>query len=141
MPDQIGQFVWQAEHDMEITGGQKFPLSGGDPSLSRLSLTLGTMPVPAGVKGEAAVLTATWADVDVTAESSRAASHDGLHHLELLETQTVAMTIDEAVALRAKDVGHLDGGPAHSAFLGRRLGLSPNPEMGRASMGLLMDCK
>src|SRR5262245_9788261 len=125
---------------MEITGGQEFPLSGGDPTLPCLSLTLGT-PVPARVKGEAPVLTATWAHVDMTAKSRRAASHDGLHDLELLETHALAMTVDEALALRAKDVGHLHGGPAHTPFLGRRFGLSPSPEMGRASMGLFTDCR
>ena len=77
----------------------------------------------------------------MTAKSSRAASHDGLHDLELLETHALAMTVDEVLALRAKDVGHLHGGPAHSPFLGRRLGFAPSPEMGRASMGLFMDCR
>jgi predicted DNA-binding protein (UPF0251 family) len=33
--------------------------------------------------------------------------HDGTHHLHLLETNRVAMTVDEVLALRAKDVGHL----------------------------------
>src|SRR5262249_45270640 len=47
LPDEIRQFVRQTEHDMEVTGGQEFPLSGGDPSLACLRLTLGTMPVPA----------------------------------------------------------------------------------------------
>jgi hypothetical protein len=77
----------------------------------------------------------------MTPKSSGATSHDGLHDLELLETHALAMTVDEALALRAKDVGHLHGGPVHFRFLGRRLGLSPSPEIGRASMGLLMDCR
>ena len=76
----------------------------------------------------------------MTAKSSRAAAHDGLHDLELLETHSVVMTIDEVIALRAKDIGHLHGGPAHSPFLGRRVGLAPSPEMGRASMGLFTPC-
>ena len=95
----------QTEHHMEVGGGQEFPLSGGDPPLPRLSLTLGTMAVTARVKGEAPVLTATQAHVDMTAKSSCAASHDGSHHFELLETHSFAMTIDEVLALRAKDVG------------------------------------
>src|SRR5215467_1485274 len=121
---------------MEVVCGEEFPLTGGDPALACLSLTLGTMPVPAGVKGDAPVLTASQAHVDMTAKSSRAAAHDSLHDLELLETHALAMTVDEILALRAKNVSHLHGGPAHSPFLGRRLGLSPSPEIGRASMGL-----
>ena len=77
----------------------------------------------------------------MTAESRRTAMQDGPHHFQLLETDSVSMMIDEVTALRAKDVGHLHGGPAHSPFLGRRLGLSPSPEMGSASMGLLTDCR
>jgi hypothetical protein len=46
------------------------------------------------------------------------------------------MCVDEVVGLRTEDIGHLEGGPAHWLFFGRRLGLSPNPEIGRASMGL-----
>src|SRR5262249_26030503 len=125
---------------MEVAGGEEFTFSGGDPALACLSLTLWAMPVPAGVKGDAPVLTASQARVDMTAKSSRAAAHDGWHDLELLETHSVVMTIDEVFALRAKDIGHLHGGPAHSPFLGRRVGLAPSPEMGRASMGLFTPC-
>jgi hypothetical protein len=75
----------------------------------------------------------------MTTKSCRSAMHDGTHYLQLLER--IAMTVDEVLALRAKDVGHLHGGPAHSAFLGRRLGLSPSPEIASASMGLLTDCR
>jgi hypothetical protein len=32
LPDEIRQIVRQTEHDMEVTGGQEFPLSGRDPS-------------------------------------------------------------------------------------------------------------
>jgi hypothetical protein len=46
------------------------------------------------------------------------------------------MFVDEVVGLSTENVGHLEGGPAHRLFLGRRLGLSPSPEIGRASMGL-----
>jgi hypothetical protein len=47
LPDEIGQLVRQTEHDMEVTAGQQLSLSGRDPTLPCLSLTLGTMPVPA----------------------------------------------------------------------------------------------
>ena len=63
------------------------------------------------------------------------------HHFQLLEADSVSMTIDEVTALSAKNVGHLHGGPAHSPFLGRRLGLSPSAEIARASSGLWTACK
>src|SRR5215472_3962248 len=141
LPDKIGQFVRQTEHDMEVGSGQEFSLSGGDPSPSCLSLALWTMAVAARVKGDAPVLPTSKAPVDMTTKGSCAAVHDGSHHLELLETHSVAMTINEGFALSAKDIGHLHGGPTHSPFLGRRLGLAPRPETGRVSIGLFTPCK
>ena len=73
LPDESGQFMRQTEHHMEVAGRQEFPLSGGDPTLARLSLTLGTMAIPARVKGDGPVAAATRAHVDMTAESRRAA--------------------------------------------------------------------
>src|SRR5215831_3325443 len=72
LPDQIGQFVGQTEHHMEVGGGQEFSLSGGDPPPPSLSLTFWTMAISARVKGEAPVLPTSNAHVAMTAESSRA---------------------------------------------------------------------
>jgi hypothetical protein len=66
---------------------------------------------------------------------------DSSHHLQLLEMDSVSMTINEVAALRAKDIGHLHGGPIHAPFLGRTLGLAPSPETGRPSMGLFTVCR
>src|SRR5262249_54675798 len=91
--------------------------------------------------GDGPVAATSRTDIDMTAESCGSAMQDGTHHLQLLEPNRVAMAVDEVFALCAKDVGHLHGGPAHSPFLGRRFGLSPSREIGRASMGLLTDCR
>src|SRR5579863_9673596 len=97
----------QAEYDMEIRGLQKLSFPGRDPTPSCLGLTLGTMPVTAGVKGESPVLAASQALVDMTAQRLGAAIYDCAHHLHLLKTDSLSMTVDEVVALGAKDVGHL----------------------------------
>ena len=47
LQDESVQLMGQAEHDMEVRGLQQFPFSGRDPTLSRLGLTLGTMPITA----------------------------------------------------------------------------------------------
>ena len=44
------------------------------------------------------------------------------------------MFVDEVVGLSTETIGHLEGGPAHWRFLGRRLGLSPSPEIGKANI-------
>jgi hypothetical protein len=46
LADEVVQLMWQAEHHMEVRGLQQFPLSGRDPTLPRLGLTFGTVPVP-----------------------------------------------------------------------------------------------
>src|SRR5438552_11121076 len=97
----------QREHDMEVRDRQKFPLSGGDPTLTRLSLAFWAVAIPAGVIGDGLVAATLRASIDVTAESRCPATHDGAHHLQLLETDSVSMTVNEVVALRTKDIGHL----------------------------------
>jgi hypothetical protein len=76
----------------------------------------------------------------MTTESSRAAAQDGAHHLKLLETD-VAVSIDEVVALRAKDIGHLHGGPRHGfCFRLDRFTVS-SMEIDIDSTGLTTACK
>ena len=135
------EFMWKREHDMEIARLQKFLFSGVDPTSARLSLTFWTVAIPARVIGDGLVAATLWTDIDMTAESRRTAMQDGPHHLQLLEADSVSMTIDEVAALRAKDVGHLHRWPFHSPFLFRRLSFAPSPEMGRVSMGLFTACK
>src|SRR4030095_4162858 len=131
----------QREHHMEIARLQKLQLSSIDPTLARLSLTFWTVAITARVIGDGLVAATSRTDINMTAEGRCTAMQDGPHHFQLLEADSVSMTTDELTALRAKNVAHLHGGPAHSPFLGRRLGLSPSPEIGRASIGLLTDCK
>ena len=45
LADEGVQVMRQSEHDMEVRGLKKFPLSGRDPTLPCLGLTLGAMPI------------------------------------------------------------------------------------------------
>ena len=47
LQDHTVQLMRQREYDMEVTGCQQFPLSGSNPALACLSLTLWTMTIPA----------------------------------------------------------------------------------------------
>src|SRR5215475_4879703 len=126
---------------MEIARLQEFFLPGSDPTLARLSLTFWTVAITARVIGDGLVAATLRTDVDMATESRCTAMQNGPHHFQLLETDSVSMTIDEVAALRAKDIGHLHGGPGHSPFFFLRLSFVPSPEMGRASIGLLTACK
>ena len=59
-------------------------------------------------------MSARAAGVDVSAEGRGPAAHDGAEHRSLLHAQP-RMLLDEGVALRVEDLGHLHGGPAHGA--------------------------
>ena len=131
------QIVRQRENDVEVTRVQEFLFARFDPAVTGLRLTLVAMPVTAAVVRDERISTALRTNIDMTSEGGRAATPDGLDRLELLDSQRMA--VDECVAVRAEDVGHLDGGPVHWPFGLRRRGFSPRPGMGRASTGLVID--
>ena len=137
--DEGVQVMGQAEHHMEVRGLKKFPLSGRDPTLPCLRLTLGAMPIAAAIERDHAKPTAH-ALIAVSAQNRRATAHDRADHLQPLETDSVM--VHESAALRAKDVGHLHGGPGHG-FCFRLLDrfTVSSMETGRISMGLTTACK
>jgi hypothetical protein len=77
----------------------------------------------------------------VTTERSGPATHDGAHDLELLETEPALMSLDESVAQRAEDIGHLHGGPVHSFFFRPDRLIVSMVETGIISTGLGTECK
>jgi hypothetical protein len=52
----------------------------------------------------------------MASERSRSASGDGPQHAQLLVAKPGAVLFSKAVALDAKDVGHLHGRPTHLSF-------------------------
>ena len=78
----------------------------------------------------------------MTAQSRCPATHDRVHHFQLLETDSVSMTVDEVVALRAKDISHLHGGPRHGfCFLLLDRFTVSRTEVGIVSTGFITACK
>ena len=136
----------QREYDVKVTARQQFLLSSSDPSLTRLSLTLGAMTVAARVERDAFITAGIRTRrlhtlIDVTAQSGGAATRNGTHDLQLLESEPVSMVVDEVVTMRAKNVGHLHGGPGHCFFfLPDRLMVS-SEETEIASTGFVTECK
>src|ERR1700730_6782675 len=101
---------------MEVAGGEKLALASCEPMFARLRLALRTVPVATRVIGDGLV-TAFRTGIDMTAQRSRAAALNGPKGLELLKVEAPLIPVQEAVALRAEDVGHLHGGPVHPSFL------------------------
>ena len=54
--------------------------------------------------------------IDMAAEFRSSAAGNGIQGLELLETELTLATIDKGSSVRADNVGHLEGGPAHSGL-------------------------
>jgi hypothetical protein len=100
------EFVGHSEHDMEVTGGQEFAFAGRQPALACLRLTLGAVPISARVVRDS-LMTAARAGIAMTAQRSGATAQNGTKRFELLKVKARSIAIQEAIALRAKDVGHL----------------------------------
>ena len=69
-------------------------------------------PHKARVKRDGLMATAI-TTVPVSAQGSGAAALDGAQYFQMRPPQPGSVVLDEALALRADDVGHLEGGPAH----------------------------
>src|SRR6476660_8383444 len=98
---------------MKIAGWQHFALARRHPTLTRLCLALGTVPVTARVVGDG-LLAASRTSIEVSTQSCRAAVLDGAKGLQLLIAEAGSVLVEKMAALCAEDVGHLHGGPAHS---------------------------
>jgi hypothetical protein len=103
----------QREHDVEVGHLQQLGLARLHPRQCLRPLTLGAVPVAAGVIGDrrvAAVLAAR----NVATEGRRAAALDCAHHLHLHMTETALVGATPNGAVIAKDVRDLQTGTGHS---------------------------
>ena len=107
------EFVRDAEHNVKVAGGEKFSFSRRQPALARLCLALGTVPVSARVIGDGRLVSASRTGIHVSSQRGRAAALNRPECLELLKVEALVVPVQEAVALRAENVGHLHGGAAH----------------------------
>src|ERR1700687_4863207 len=116
------EFVGHGEHDMEVAGGQEFAFAGRQPALACLRLALRAVPVSTRVV-RVSLMTAARAGIAMTAQRCGAAAQNGPKRFELLKAKAGSIPIQEAIAVRAKNVGHLEGGPSHFSFFRLKLRL------------------
>src|SRR5262252_2924178 len=110
------QLVRHGEDNVEVAGVQEFTFSCRQPALAGLRLTLGAVTIATRVVGDG-LITATRASVAMPAEGGSAAALNGTKGLELLKVKARSIPIQEAIAVHAQNVGHLEGGPSHGFFL------------------------
>ena len=111
--------------DVEIGNRQQVGFSRGKPRGSGSSLTLRTMPIPAGIISDACHA-AVVASLHVTAERLGSARNDRTHHAPLDPTEMTGMQTAIGVAMPAQDIGNLDGGSVRTD-----VGAGHNPHPGR----------
>jgi hypothetical protein len=109
------QSMRQCEDYVEVRHAEQFFLSRGEPALARLRLALGAVAVAAAVIRDGLVA-AAWTIIDMSAQSRSAALSDGAQHLQLLIAEMLAVLVHEPSALCMNEIGHLEGGSAHSGL-------------------------
>jgi hypothetical protein len=78
----------------------------------------------------------------MTAQCSGATAQNGPKCFELLKAKAGSIPIQEAIALHAKNVGHLEGGPSHFSSFRLKLRLMFSVlDRESLSSGLLTACK
>src|SRR5438552_3346527 len=107
-----GDLGRQGEDYMEIADRQQISLARGKPVPCGRALTLGTMAVATRVVGDPAVA-AILAALDMAAESSRAATLDRRHHLELAKAHMPAIGLAPGGAMAMEDVCDLQPRATH----------------------------
>ena len=125
---------------MDIGDGQKFILTSHDPLVASAALTLGAMAIPATVIRGGAIATAR-ALVTMPTECRGAAASDGAQHFPVSPVDPAEVVLNEAIALGANDIGHLEEGPSHFFFSLRERWTPSRLETGSASSGLGMACR
>ena len=105
----------ECEDYVEVRHAEQFFLSRGEPALARLRLALGAVAVAAAVIRDGLVA-AAWTIIDMSAQSRSAALSDGAQHLQLLIAEMLAVLVHKPSALCMNEIGHLEGGSAHSGL-------------------------
>ena len=109
MEGNLSDLGWQGEDDVEIANGQKVGFALGEPCARSSALALWTVPVAAGVIGDAP-MSAVITGLDMASERSGAAGLDRRHDLELIEAQMPRVGSPVSRASSAEDIGDLERG-------------------------------
>ena len=87
------------EDDVRITGVEKFCFPSRQPALTRLRLTLRTVPIATRVVGDG-LITAARASIAMPAQGSSTTALNGTKGLELLKVKARSIPLQEAIAMR-----------------------------------------
>ena len=111
--DQRQEPMREREDDVDVRHVEELALAGMEPALPRLRLALRAVPIAARVIGDGLVAAGV-TPIEMTTEGGGATARDRPKDRSLLRAQP-RMLLEEGLALRVEDIGHLHGGPAHDA--------------------------
>jgi hypothetical protein len=132
---QMGELVRQGKDNVDIGDRQEFVLAGSDPLIASSALALGAVPIPATIEGDGAIAAARTV-VAMATECRGTATCDSAEHFAVGPVNPPTVVLDEAIALRTNDIGHLEERPGHFFRSLRGRWTSSRLETSRASRGL-----
>ena len=101
----------ERKDDVDVRHVEQLALARGQPALARLRLALWTVSVAARIVRDGP-MSAGATVIDVTAERGGPTACQRAQHGALLHAEP-RMSVEESIALRVEDIGHLHGGVAH----------------------------
>ncbi len=108
----------KSEDDMDIASGQEFLAARLDPTVTSVSLALGTVPITTAVIRDDA-MPAAGTLIQMSTEYGGAAALDSRQDLEMLPAEPGAAALDEFLSRGADEIGHLQGWSMHLGVSGR----------------------
>ena len=128
------------EHEMDVADRQQLLLASGHPGVPHRRQTLRAMSITAAVVRERRLRTLLTA-IAVPAERRRAALRDGPEDASMRPRDPGPVRRQDAIAMSADDVGHLEGWPGHRLRSRRVRRTVSAAETGIASSGLATACR
>src|SRR5215831_8295006 len=110
------QLVRESEDDMGIGCREQFGVASGQPTIARLALALGAVPIATTVIGDGS-MAAGRALVQMAAHGSSATTLDRAEHFEMQPGEPRGWMICESVPRSGYDIGHLQQWPCHSILM------------------------
>ena len=137
---ETGERLRDREDDVDVADRQQLLLASRHPGVPRRGQTLRAMSITAAVVRERRLRTLLTA-IAVPAERRGAALRDGPEDASMRPRDPGPVRLQDAIAMSAYDVGHLEGWPRHRLCSRRVRRTVSVPETGIASSGLATACR
>ena len=128
------------EDDVDVADREQLLLASGHPRVPHRRQTLGTMAIPTAVVREDRLRTLVTA-IAMPTECRCSTLGDGPEDAPMLPGHPGAVRLQEALAMLAHDVGHLEGWPRHRLCFNRGRRAVSGPEIVSASSGFATACR